>query len=325
MQKLNNWKNYLLGLMALLMINTEAKAQDPIFTQFYANPLYLNPALAGTHGCPRFALNYRNQWPSLSGNFVTYSASYDQYFDNIKGGIGILATHDQQGQNTINATRLSLIYSYHLKVNRKFSLLFGAEATYGQKFLDWDKLTFGDMIDPRRGFIYQTGDVPRGGSKGYFDVSAGVVGYTKNFYFGFAAHHLNMPNESMIIGNSPMPMRFTGHVGAEIPLGRQSKYNNSTSISPNILYRYQQGFMELNIGTYIKYGIFTAGAWFRNRDAFILVFGINTGGFKVGYSYDVTVSRLTNQSGGSHEISMGINLNCKKKPATFKTISCPSF
>ncbi|WP_343788474.1 PorP/SprF family type IX secretion system membrane protein, partial [Wandonia haliotis] len=168
-------------LLAILFISAgtiSGYSQDPIFTQFYANPLYLNPALAGTHGCPRFALNYRNQWPAISGNFVTYSASYDQYFDKISGGIGILATHDQQGQNTINATRLSLIYSYHLKVNRKFSLLFGAEATYGQKFLDWNKLTFGDQIDPRRGFIYQTGDERRGGSKGYFDVSAGIVGYT---------------------------------------------------------------------------------------------------------------------------------------------------
>jgi type IX secretion system PorP/SprF family membrane protein len=303
----------------------DVKAQDPIFTQFYANPLYLNPALAGTHGCPRFAMNYRNQWPSLSGNFVTYSASYDQYFKNINGGIGILATHDQQGQNTINHTTLSLIYSYHLKVNRKFSLLFAGQATWNQKFLDWNKLTFGDMIDPRRGFIYQTGDVPRGGSKGFFDVSAGFVGFTKNFYFGFAAHHLNRPNESMIIGTSPMPMRFTGHAGAEIPLGKQSKYNNQTTISPNVIYRYQQGFMELNLGLYLRYGIFTTGAWFRNRDAFILAFGINTGSFKVGYSYDITVSRLTNQSGGSHEVSMGINLNCKQKLPTFKTISCPSF
>ena len=303
----------------------ETKAQDPIFTQFYANPLYLNPALAGTHGCPRFAMNYRNQWPSLSGNFVTYSASYDQYFKNISGGIGILATHDQQGQNTINHTTLSLIYSYHLKVNRKFSLLFAGQATWNQKFLDWNKLTFGDMIDPRRGFIYQTGDVPRGGSKGFFDVSAGFVGFTKNFYFGFAAHHLNRPNESMIIGTSPMPMRFTGHAGAEIPLGKQSKYSNQTTISPNVIYRYQQGFMELNLGLYLRYGIFTTGAWFRNRDAFILALGINTGSFKVGYSYDITVSRLTNQSGGSHEVSMGINLNCKQKPTTFKTISCPSF
>lgn len=321
----NKVKLWSLLIFLGVMLPQEGKAQDPLFTQFYANPLYLNPAMAGTHGCPRFALNYRNQWPSISGTFVTYSASYDQFFKNIQGGIGVLLTHDQQGKGTINTTTLSLIYSYHLKVNRKFSILFGAQATWNQKFLDWSKLTFGDMIDPRRGFIYQTGDQPRGGSRGFFDASAGIVGFTKSFYFGFSAHHLNTPNESMIIGNSPMPIRLNAHIGADIPLGSRSKYSNKTKIQPSIIWRYQQGFYELNIGTYIKYGVFNVGAWFRNRDAFILTFGVNTGTFKVGYSYDLTISQLTNKSGGAHEVSLGLNLNCKKKPKTFKTISCPSF
>lgn len=203
--------------------------------------------------------------------------------------------------------------------------MFGGQANFVMKFLDWNKLTFGDMIDPRRGFIYQTGDVPRGGRKGFLDISAGMVGFTKNFYFGFAAHHLNTPNESMIIGNSPLPMRFTAHAGADIPLGKKSVYGNKVSISPNILFRYQQGFMEMNLGTYIKYDMFTFGSWFRNRDAFILLFGLQFNQFKLGYSYDVTVSRLTNQSGGSHEISLGMTLKCKDKKINFRTISCPSF
>jgi type IX secretion system PorP/SprF family membrane protein len=312
--------------LILIIVGFSAKAQDPMFSQFYANPIYLNPALAGSNGCPRIAMNYRNQWPSLSGTFVTYSASYDQYFRKISGGIGVLLTHDQMGKNTINSSTINFIYSYHLKVSRKFSFMFGAQASWHQKFLDWNKLTFGDMIDPRRGFIYQTGDVPRAGSKGFFDVSAGLVGYTKYFYFGFAAFHLNRPNESMIGGNnSHLPMRFVGHAGAEIPLGAQSKYNNSASISPSVIFEYQNGFMELNIGTYFKYGIFQVGFWFRNKDAFISTIGIDTGIFKIGYSYDVTVSKLTNQSGGSHEVSLGLNLNCKTKPSSFRTISCPSF
>lgn len=303
-----------------------SRAQDPTFTQFYSNPLYLNPAFAGSHGCPRFALNYRNEWPSLSGNYVTYSASYDQYFKNISGGFGVLATHDQQGQGTINTSMLGLVYSYHLKVSRKFSMMFGARAAWYQKFLDWDKLTFGDMIDPRRGFIYSTGDVPRGGSRGFFDASAGVVGYSKSFFFGFAAHHLNTPNESMIIGDSPLPMRFTGHMGADLQLGKKSKYSNGTSIMPNVIYQYQNGFQELSVGTYVKYGSFNVGVWYRNRDAFIMTIGVNTGKFKLGYSYDVTVSKLNNGvSGGSHELSLGLNLSCKTKPISFKTISCPSF
>lgn len=312
--------------LAVLFVVSTAQAQDPQFTQFYANPIYLNPAFAGSNGCPRFGMNYRNQWPSLTGNYVTYSASYDQYFKNISGGIGVIGMHDQQGQGTIYTSMLGLVYSYHLKVNRKFSMLFGVRAAMFNKFLDWDKLTFGDMIDPRRGFIYQTGDVPRGGSRYFFDASAGFVGYSKSFFFGGAVHHLNRPNESMIVGESRLPMRFTGHIGAEIKLGGKSQYNNITSIMPNIIYQYQNGFQEINLGTYVKYGVFTAGAWFRNRDAFILSIGVNTGKFKVGYSYDVTVSRLNNGvSGGSHEVSLGINLNCKDKPKTFRTLSCPSF
>jgi len=311
----------------VVSMSNNSWSQDPTFTQFYSNPVYLNPALAGASGCPRIAFNYRNQWPQLTGNFVTYSAAFDTYAKNVSGGIGLIALHDQQGQGTIQTTMVGGVYSYNLKVNRKFSLMFGARAAYFQKSLDWDKLTFGDMIDPRRGFIYQTGDVVRGdGRHGFFDASAGFVGFGKGFYFGGAVHHLNRPDESMILGQSRLPMRFTGHAGADIPIGAKGRYASTTSIMPNVIYQYQNGFQELSIGTYIKYGNFTVGAWYRNRDAFILCFGITTDKFKLGYSYDLTVSKLGNGiSGGSHEVSMGINLKCKRKPKNFRKISCPSF
>ncbi len=314
-------------VLLFLAVCLEAQAQDPSFTQFYSNPIYLNPALAGSTGCPRIVSNYRNQWPQLTGNYITSAVAYDSYVKSISGGLGIIALHDMQGQATIQTSMIGGVYSYNLKVNSKFSIMVGARAAYFQKFLDWDKLTFGDMIDPRRGFIYQTGDVPRGnGRRGFFDVSAGAVGFGKNYYFGIAAHHLNRPDESMILGTSRLPMRITGHAGAEIKLGQRGRYTNTTSILPNIIYQYQNGFQELNIGTYIKYGDFTVGAWYRNRDAFILLFGANFEKFKLGYSYDLTVSKLGNGiSGGSHEVSLGMNLKCRKKAKNFRKISCPSF
>ena len=113
-----------LVVICLLLSQDVLHAQDPTFTQFYANPLYLNPAFAGSNNCPRFALNYRNEWPNLSGNYTTYSASYDQHIKNISGGIGVLVTHDEQGQGTIKTNMLGLIYSYHLKITRKFSIRF---------------------------------------------------------------------------------------------------------------------------------------------------------------------------------------------------------
>jgi len=313
--------------LLLVALSGELPAQDPTFTQFYTNPVYMNPALAGSSGCPRVALNYRNEWPQLTGNYVTYAAAYDSYFKNISGGVGLVAMHDVQGQGTLQTSMIGASYSYYLKVNRKFRLMFGTQAAYYQKYLDWSKLTFGDMIDPRRGFIYQTGDVPRGnGRRGFFDVSAGMVGFSKNFYFGAAFHHLNRPDESLILGQSRLPIKITGHIGANIKLGQRGRYSSTTFLSPNIIYQNQNGFQQLNVGAYLKYESFTIGAWYRNKDAFILTVGINTDNYRIGYSYDLTVSPLGNGvSGGSHEVSLGINLKCKKPARDFRRISCPSF
>jgi type IX secretion system PorP/SprF family membrane protein len=313
-------------LILFLVVCCSVFSQDPTFTQFYSNPVYLNPAFTGSNGCPRFVSNYRSQWNGLTGNYQTTSFAYDQYFKSLSGGIGIIGLYDSQGQNTIQTSMLGLTYSYHLKVNRKFSVMFGARAAYFQKFLDWNKLTFGDMIDPRRGFIYQTNEAPRGGSRGFLDISSGVIGFSKNYFFGIAMHHMNRPDESLILGKSNLPIRYTAHLGSNIRIDRNGRYGSSTILMPNIIYQYQNGFQEFNIGAYVKYGDITAGVWYRTTDAFILSFGYQTSKYKVGYSYDLTTSRLGNMlSQGSHEVSLGFNLKCGRKPKAFRTISCPSF
>lgn len=328
----------LMGIIAALtsMVQTDAVAQDAEFTQFYANPLYLNPAFAGTARCPRLVMNYRNQWPALTGTFVTTSASYDQHVETISGGLGFIAVRDQAGEGTLTTTTFSGIYSYQQPISRTFSLKAGFQATYFQKAVDWSKLTFGDQIDPRKGFIYETNDIPRGnlrGNKGVIsnvDFSAGLLGFSEKFYFGVAAHHLTEPNESLVVGTSRLPIKWTGHAGAVIPIDRRSRYSES-NISPNVLYRRQGEFQQLNLGLYVNKGPIVGGIWYRGilfsdyKDAFIVVLGIQTDVIKFGYSYDVTVSELTPATGGSHEVSMTIQFDCRPKRRKFRTISCPSF
>ncbi len=314
------------GVIILFTMPNSVNAQDPEFSQFYANQLYLNPAFAGTLRCPRISMAHRNQWPGITGTYTTSSVSYDQQVESISGGLGFLFTTDNAA-NTLKSSRFSAIYSYQIKINRKFSMRFGGEATFFQKSLDWNKLTFGDMVDPRRGFVYQTGDLPRGGNISGVDFSAGVLGFSEIFFFGVAAHHLTTPDESLIIGESPLPMKITGHAGAVLPLsGGASKYTtNDVSISPNIMFRQQGSFSQLNMGLYVKKGALAAGVWYRNKDAFIVLIGIQTDNFKIGYSYDVTTSKLTTATGGAHEVTLGINFKCKQKKRSFRTVSCPSF
>ncbi len=301
--------------------------QDPIFTQFYSNPIYLNPAFAGSRVCPRFALNYRNEWPNISGNFVTKTAAYDQKVESLFGGLGIIILTDNAAK-TLKTTRVSAVYAYNQAITRQLSINFGLEATYFQKSLDWNKLTFGDMIDPRRGFVYPTNDLSRGGTSSGVDFSAGIIGYTEKLFFGFATHHLTEPNESLMSSiDVPLPRRYTAHAGAVLPLeggkGRYSKVDDF--ISPNIIFTQQGTFQQLNMGLYVKKSSLTCGVWYRNKDAFIVAVGLESEYVKVGYSYDITVSKLSLGSGGSHEVSLGFDFACKPKRKTYRMISCPSF
>ena len=313
--------------MLFLGLSQSVKAQDPEFTQFYANPLYLNPAFAGSARCPRICLNYRNEWPAISGTFVTYSASYDQAVDALSGGLGLLVTSDQAGQGTINTTNFSGIYAYQLNVTREFSIRVGFQATYEEKSIDWSKLTFGDMIDPTRGFVYTTHTVPGANSINNVDFSTGILGFSKTYFFGFAVDHLTQPNESFLQGAnvSPLPMKFTGHAGAIIPVGNDLGSGNQAFISPNILFQKQQDFQQLNLGLYFNKGPIVGGLWYRNQDSFIALIGFQQNLVKFGYSYDVTISKLSNATAGSHELSFQMQFQCKPKRKKYRTISCPSF
>lgn len=333
---INKTKRLILALVGMLSIVSVSWGQDPLFSQFYANPLYLNPALAGVERCPRFTMNYRNQWGAINqgeGNYVTYSAGYDQHINALSGGVGILLMHDREGQNGVfKTTRASLIYSYNLNINRKWSLRFGLEGTYWNKSIDWSQLTFGDMIDPRYGFIYNTAETPPTQSIDGVDFSAGALAYSKRFYGGFAVHHLTQPDERFMTGieKTQLNAKFTAHAGVMIPINK--RYPDDGAISPNIMYQ-SQGKMtsanptaqQLFLGVYGYKGPFVGGLWWRTGDAVTALVGLRTDYVRFGYSYDITYSKLTNRTGGTHEVSLALHFNCKPVRKKFRQISCPEF
>ncbi len=300
-------------------------AQDAEFTQFYAAPLYLNPAFAGSARCPRVIMNYRNQWPAISGTFVTYAASYDQLVPSLQGGLGLLVLSDKAGEGTLMTTNISGIYAYHMNVSREFSVNFGGQATYAQKRVDWSKLTFGDMIDPRYGFVYQTQEIQPRDRRSFLDLSAGILGYSNVIYAGVAVNHLTQPDEGFIsLKDSPLPMKLTAHFGAMIPIEEYARKVTSY-VSPNIMFQMQQKFQQIDVGIYVSRGPLVGGLWYRYKDAAIALIGIQQGIFKFGYSYDITISKLSNATAGSHEFSFSLTFDCHQKKRRFRTIQCPSF
>tara|TARA_B100000902_G_scaffold280180_1_gene265993 strand:- start:15993 stop:16982 length:990 start_codon:yes stop_codon:yes gene_type:complete len=313
----------------LLVIS--ANAQDPAFSQFYANPLYLNPAFTGANnnGCPTANLNYRDQWPGIGRTYVTYSASFDQHVDAVGGGLGVLVHQDQAGTGNLNTLNASVLYSYLLEVNRNLTIKTGFEASYRSLSLDWSNLTFGDQIDPTYGFVYETQEdlINNPNYVAYPDFSSGILGYTENMFFGFAAHHLTQPDQGFI-SPSKLPRKYTVHVGGLFPI---SKFNNDiTTISPNFLYQRQQDFNQFNYGVYLNRGPVVGGIWARhsleNFDSFIIMFGLIQEAFKFGYSYDITLNDIGNSNTyGAHELSFTILMPCRERSKSFNTISCPQF
>ncbi|MBL4578319.1 MAG: type IX secretion system membrane protein PorP/SprF [Flavobacteriales bacterium] len=315
----------LFALLLLATISSQVSAQDPQFTQFFANPLYLNPAFTGSTKCSRLVMNYRNEWPALSGTFITSSVSYDQPVDALDGGLGLLITHDKAGGGTLNTISSSFLYSYYTEIGDNFSIRAGFQVGYMQKRLNWEKLTFGDMIDPRYGFIYETAETKVNNTKGNLDISTGMVGYSKKYFGGIAVHHLTQPGEGFIDqDNARLPFKISIHAGAIIPLDEQKELK----FAPNIVFQQQQDFQQLNLGFYLRKGPLYGGLWYRqaerNSDSFILLTGIQMGDLRFGYSYDITLSRLSTASAGSHELSTIVKFGCNK-PKTKRWKEPPCF
>ncbi len=326
-------KSFIITILALIFNMQMGYTQDPEFSQFYANPLYLNPALAGATICPRVMGNFRDQWPSIGGAFVTYNAAYDQYVDAIHGGVGLLVTADRTGGGKLNTTEISLIYAYKFNISAKLTAAGAVQAGYYQRHLSWDNLVFEDMIDPRLGVVQPTKErAPDNPTIGAPDFAAGVMlGYNEQYYGGVSVSHLSQPKFGFYsANNSRLDMKFTIHAGGVINLKEGGDGDNREfTISPNILYQQQFKFHQLNVGTYLTIDPLIIGVWFRhnfeNADALIPFLGVHYQNFRFGFSYDVTVSRLKGVTGGAYEASASWQFPCIEKRRHIRAIKCPRF
>ncbi len=320
--------------IALLTLISRAYSQDVIYTQFYANPLYLNPALAGGKLDQRVTLNYRNQWPSITKGYVSYSATWDEHFDKISGGAGIIANADIGGGGVYNRFSASGIYSYRLQASHFMVLNAAIQAGYMQYRLDWEKLLFYDQIDIHTGNIEPTREyLPPKLNIGNLDFSAGLLaGFKESLYFGLAVNHLSRPDMSFYGGNeNRLRMRWTLHSGMLIDFfqGMDGEDLRNFSVSPNVVYIQQGNFRQLNLGMYVNSFPVVAGLWLRhtfgNPDALILLLGFQQKEYKVGYSFDYTISRVTMRSGGAHEISVAWLFRKHNNPNRFHEVGHPGF
>ncbi len=318
----------ILCLLLLAAFAVDGNAQDPIFSQFYSAPLMLNPAFAGNTYEPRIAMNYRNQFPAVvdgSTAFATYAVSYEQFVPSLNSGVGLLIKTDNAGGGLYKTTKVGFTYAYRVQLNDNFNVKIGVEAGFRQINLDYNKLVFFDQLNPLTGSVDPSGNPnpsneipPDATNTTNFDVGAGILVYNSVFYGGISIKHLNTPNENLLNINNGisdgLSMRVSVHGGAQFTLREGNNRHPSTFISPNILVVKQGNQGQVNAGAYISWRSVFFGGWFRyaysNSDAIIGLIGYQWDIFKLGYSYDATVSSLSSApSGGAHEISLVLNFD----------------
>jgi type IX secretion system PorP/SprF family membrane protein len=337
-------KKLLLTVTICVGLITVTFAQDPNFSQFFASPLTLNPALTGKFdGVYRIAGNYRNQWPTIYNAFTTYTASFDAGIlknkipDYDQFGIGVLGFADQAGDGVLKTNAAALSVAYHKSLDEDGYNQIGAgfQGGFVSKRLDVAKLTFEDQLTTS-GFTGTTNEIFAGKqvNVSYFDMNAGILyngstnGYN-NFYLGASMYHINRPKESFegdpyFILNS----RVTLQGGGKIPVG-QYNYIHFSAIhsmqakahNTEIGGAYALSISEDELNPTTVY----LGSWFRFGDAVIPYVGLEFGNFQIGATYDVNISSLkpgSNSRGGAE-----ISLIYIKKPTdpNAKKLNCPKF
>src|SRR5665213_368235 len=316
-------------------------AQDPHFSQFFASPLTLNPALTGKFdGTVRVAGNYRNQWPAFNNVFTTSTLSVDfgilknKIPENDTWGLGILALTGKAGGGILTNNYLGISTSYHKALDEDgFQQLgIGFQGTYGQKRLDNSKLYFEDQLTPF-GFTGVTQDIfsTQNLNINYFDMNAGLL-YTgstnssNNFYVGASMYHINRPRESFKGGNWNIAPRTTISAGGYFPV------SDILTLHTSGIYQVQNKATETTFGGALAAAIdpestdpsnVYIGSWYRVNDAIIPYLGLEFSGFRIGATYDINTSSL--KAGSESRGGMEISVIYIKRPSGYKGIPCPKF
>jgi type IX secretion system PorP/SprF family membrane protein len=225
----------------------------------------------------------------------------------LHGGVGFYYLYDNVEESTMQTNRINVSYAAHFEIKEKLVLRIGFTGGYVNRKVDWDRLSFGDLIDPRYGFIYPVAETRPPSTKSFFDCGIGTAVYMKNFYIGFAIDHLNQPEESFIssVPAGNLESKLVLNAGSNIPIGDSEK---QYSVNPDIIY-IRQGDYDYAIPSItfrLKY--FLIGSGFNSDKGFIMMAGFENKFLRIGYSRDWTYSELGDTTFESWELTASVKL-----------------
>ena len=284
-------------IIFLVFISFFCQAQQlPHYSLYMYNDVAINPAVCGVFNNKTLTLAYRNQWVGFPGAPKTQLLSYEHNLsEKISLGGGVFS--DVTGP--ISRIGAQLNYSYELQITDKYNLHLGLSTGFYEYVFDDNKMElYDDIFDPAAPGIVEKANI--------YDATFGIYMYNKNSHFGISVPHLiedkiniNTPDGNTLVRHYFVYYRYNHSINKDFII-KPSILLKKTAVTP-LQYDFN---LQTNYGDSMWFGVS-----YRDRDALVFMLGINKDKYSIGYSYDITVSDLSNYQSGSHGIILKYRLS----------------
>ena len=308
---------------------------DPHFSQYYIQPMAMNPALTGA-----IDGEYRVSaiWRTAYGNSLLTKGLSAEAVTNKNANFGLNLLNETSSDGAYNYTTGNISYAYTgVRFGKGYSqyLVMALQCGFINRRFDVGKLQFGSQWTPGVGYepSNNSGESFIKPSISTFDAGAGLEYYDAtpnkktNFFGGLSAYHLTQPTDPFLsTGNKErMPIRYCVQAGVRI-VG-----SDLWSIVPSAIFMKEGSAEEKMIGAYVQLYASAStdlivGANWRMQDAAIPFVGFYYKGLTMGVSYDANVSSMNTAANPSNSIEVSISfVGSSKSKLSTKAFPCPRF
>lgn len=292
----------------LLIVVTGVSAhaqQDPQFTQYMFNTLYITPAYAGVEGITQLTAVHRSQWAGYQSSFndggapTTQLISFNSPIYKLKSGFGTYIVNDKLGpQNNLEAHAM---YAYHLGL-KDAKLSFGIKVGIYSQSINYDQYRAIHRDDPL--LEGKTGKE----SQLRPDVGFGLFYRAEKYYVGAGINHLTRAEFDFNVNDARNALEnhlnFTGGYFYEV--------NFDLTLNPTILVKtdFKEYSFDLGLIATLKDKMW-AGLSFRQSEAANVLLGysfLKDNSLRLGYAIDVVVKDQEAKENFSHEVLLSYQM-----------------
>lgn len=294
---------FLAGCFTLVLLgSTSATAQqDPHYTQYFDNMLFINPAYAGSRGMLNMTGIHREQWVGFDGRprSSTFSIHSPLSYESV--GLGLTAVNDNIGP--MNQTMFYADASYTIKFkNHKGKLAFGVKGGINLINIGREGLNTGNPNDPKLLQSIRNNINPNFGF--------GIYYHTPGFFIGVSTPKILEQSYDELSTTNMERRHYFGTIGGVIPVADKWK------LRPTSLIKITEGAplsLDLTLAAIYNERLWL-GANYRLMAAFGAFVQVQISPqFKIGMASDFGTQKLRNHNHGSFEIMLSYDFLFKKE------------